>query len=457
MRGNDNATRVAPYEACPTESPAMTQQRTPRQRRDAHAVAADRVTTVEIFFDVVFVFTLTQLTRSLDADLSPAGVGRALLLFGILWWMFDGYVWLPNHVPPRRPAQKLLMFAAMAGFLVAAVGIPHAFGETGFVFAMGYLVAICVHLLMFTQAGVGRALGRLAAYNLGSAVLVFAGGVADGAARHLLWVAAIALQTVVPYLVPRLSWMSRVSSFRIVPEHFVERHGLLVIIALGESVVAIGMGVDVEHLTVATITVVLLALALPAALWWTYFSDDVRAVKAALAAASPGPRARLALRTGFVHVPLMLGVVITAAGIHTAVAHPGEPSSWAAASALSGGVFMFLAGIAEIRHTLGTIPAWTRLVTAVAVLVTMPLGVVVNAGSHLAAVVAAVVAMLALDPTTIDDLPSDIPGTQAEPARTDQEAGRADREGVITSGEPADDRSTAAFTSSAGIRGPASR
>jgi low temperature requirement protein LtrA len=374
----------------------MTQERPAWRWRDAHRASADRVTTVEVFFDVVFVFTLTQLTRILEADLSLAGVGRILLLFGILWWMFDGYVWLANQVPPQVPVQKLLKFVAMAGFLIAAVGIPHAFGETGVVFAVGYLVVISVHLLLFTQADVGRALGWLAAYNLSSALLVLAGGFAHGTARYLLWLAALALQMVIPYLVPRLSWMGLISSFRIVPEHLVERHGLLVIIALGESVVAIGMGVDVEHLAAGTLAVVVLALALPAALWWTYFTDT-RATEARLVAAEPGPRVRLALRTGFAHIPLMLGVVITAAGIHTAVAHPGDPSSWPAALALAGGVVVFLAGIIEIRHSLHTVAVRSRLVTAVAVLATMPIGALVNAGLHLAAVVAVVVAMLWVD------------------------------------------------------------
>jgi low temperature requirement protein LtrA len=377
----------------------MTRLWRPERWRDAD-LASDRVTTVEVFFDVVFVFTLTQLTRTLEDDLSPTGVGRVLLLFGILWWMFDGYVWLPNHVPPQRPAQKLLLFVAMAGFLIAAIGIPGAFADTGLLFAAGYLVAICVHLLMFTQADIGMALGRLAAYNLGSASLVLAGAFAHGPARYALWTAALALQMVIPYLLPRLSWISRVSAFRIGPEHFVERHGLLVIIALGEHVVAIGMSVDTEHLTPGTVAVVVLALALPAALWWTYFTDDAQSTEAALAAVPPGPRARLALRTGFAHIPLMLGVVITSAGIHAALAHPGDRSSWAAALALSGGVVVFLAGTAEIRHALKTLPVGGRLVTAAAVLATIPLGVAVNAGLHLAAVVAVLVAMLAGASTT---------------------------------------------------------
>jgi low temperature requirement protein LtrA len=364
--------------------------------REAHRASAERVTTVEVFFDVVFVFTLTQLSGILEDDLSLRGVGRVLLLFGILWWMFDGYVWLPNHVPPRLTVQKLLLFAAMAGFLIAAVGMPHAFRETGVIFAVGYLVAICVHLVLFTQAGVGRALAWLAPYNLGSALLVLAGGFAHGLARYVVWVAALALQMVVPYLVPRLSWVKVLSSFRLAPAHFVERHGLLVIIALGESVVAIGMGVDVEHVTASTVAVTVMALALPAALWWTYFTDTM-AVEEALTAAEPGPRVRLGLRTGFAHIPLLLGVVATAAGIHTAVAHPGDPSSWPAALALAGGVVVFLAGIAAIRQSLHTVPMRSRLVTAIAVLATMPVGTAVTSGVHLSAVVAVLVAMLLVD------------------------------------------------------------
>jgi low temperature requirement protein LtrA len=374
----------------------MTLPRTSRRWREAHREPADRVTTVEVFFDIVFVFTLTQLSRILGQDLSLAGVGRVLLLFGILWWMFDGYVWLANHVPPRLPVQKLLLFVAMVGFVIAAVGMPDAFGKTGLVFAVGYLLAICVHLLLFTQAGVGGALGRLAVYNLGSALLVVAGGVVHGTARYVLWLAALTLQMVVPYLVPRLSWIGLVSSFRIAPSHFVERHGLLVIIALGESVVAIGMSVDLEHLNAGVVAAVVLASALPGTLWWTYFTDTP-ATEAALSAGDSSHRVRLALRMGFAHIPLLLGIVITAAGIHAAVGHPGGPSSWPAALALAGGVVVFLAGMIYIRHSLHSVSLRSRLAAAVAVLATMPIGPKVNAGLHLAAVVAVMVVMLLID------------------------------------------------------------
>ncbi|MDQ3949487.1 MAG: low temperature requirement protein A, partial [Gemmatimonadota bacterium] len=157
---------------------------TPLRWRDARPAPAGPVTPVELFFDVVFVFTLTQLTRMLERDLSLAGAGRILLLFGVLWWMYGGYAWLTNHVPPQQTSQKLLLFAGMAGFLVAAVGIPHAFDRTGVVFGLGYLVVICVHLLLFTQSDALAGVRRLAPFNLTSAVLILIAGFVDGPAVY---------------------------------------------------------------------------------------------------------------------------------------------------------------------------------------------------------------------------------------------------------------------------------
>ncbi|MEW2328618.1 low temperature requirement protein A [Micromonospora chersina] len=368
---------------------------TPARPGPGNPAPADRVTTVEVFFDLVFVFTLTQLTRVLEADLSPAGLARVLLLFGILWWMFDGYVWLANHVPPRVPAQKLLLFVGMVGFLLAAVAVPDAFGGTGLLFGVGYLVVISVHLLLFTRARIGPALARLAVYNLGSALLLLVGGLVDGTARYACWLAALALQSVVPYLVPRFSWVRVLSAFHLQPRHFVERHGLLVIIALGESVVAIGMGVDTAHVGIGSVAVIALALALPAALWWTYFTDTP-GQEERLAAAGPD-RARLALRVGFGHIPLLLGIVVAAAGIHPAVAHPGHAAGWRPALALAGGVALYLAGIAGLRRSVHGAPVLSRLVTGAAVLATIPVGTRLNAGAQLAAVVLVLVVMLLVD------------------------------------------------------------
>lgn len=361
---------------------------------------AGPVTPVELFFDMVFVFTLTQLTSMLERELSLATVGRILLLFGILWWMYGGYAWLTNHVPPRRVSQKLLLFAGMAGFLIAAMGMPRAFEGTGVVFGLGYLVVICVHLLLFTQSDALAGVLRLAPFNVGSALLILAAGFFDGPAVYALWVAAFVLMAVVPYLIPRYSWVGVASSFHVSAEHFVERHGLLVLVALGESVVAIGMGVDVEHLTAATIGAIVLALVLPGELFWTYFSDS-RAAEHALAGADGGARSLLSTRAYFfAHIPLLLGIVIAAAGIHGAIAHPGEPVEWRSASALAGGVALFLVGYADFRRAMAIGSPWNRLATALVVLATIPIGAKASAGIHLALVVAILAAMLALDSRT---------------------------------------------------------
>jgi low temperature requirement protein LtrA len=362
--------------------------------RDPDAAPARRVTPVEVFFDVVFVFTLTQLTRTLEEDLSPAGAGRLLLVFGVLWYMYTGHVWLANHVPPRRASQNLILFGSMAGLFLAAVAIPHAFDTAGVLFGVGFLVVICLHLLLFTQADVLRGVLRLAPYNVGGALLILGAGYADGAAVYMLWVAGYLLMTVASYLVPRYSWVGAARAFHVSAEHFVERHGLLVIIALGESVIAIGMGVDVAHVTAGIIGLVVLALALPGALWWTYFSD-YHAAEHALARVDTAARSLLAIRAYyFAHIPVLLGIVTAAAGIHAAIAQPDAPAGWSAATALAGGVALFLAGIADFRRALAIGSPATRLAAAAAVLATIPIGATVSAGLHLVAVLGVVVVML---------------------------------------------------------------
>ena len=376
---------------------AEEQSVTPLRWRLNDPTPVGAVTPVELFFDIVFVFTLTQLTHTLEAHLSLGAAGRVVLVFGVLWWMYGGYAWLTNHVPPRRVSQKLLLFGGMAGFLIAAVGIPHAFDGTGVIFGLGYLIVISVHLLLFSQSDALAGVVRLAPFNVGAALLVLAAGFMSGARAYVLWIAGFVLMAVVPYLVPRLSWVGSAQAFHIAPAHFVERHGLLVIIALGESVIAIGAGVDVEHITVGTIGMIVLALLLPGALWWTYFTDT-RAAEHALTSADAQRRSLLATRTYFfAHIPLLLGIIITAAGIHAAIAHPAERAPWPAALALSGGIALFLLGIAWCRRSLAIGSLTSRVVAAIGVLLTTPVATTVNAGAQLVLVLGVVVVMLAVD------------------------------------------------------------
>ncbi|PWR05044.1 low temperature requirement protein A, partial [Micromonospora acroterricola] len=266
----------------------------PRPAPDAGTAA--RVAPVEIFFDVVFVLTITQLTRALEADLSWAGLGSTVLIFGLLWYLYTGYAWLTNHVPPRRSAAKLLLFAGMAGFLLTAVALPGALADTGLTFAVGYLIVVVVHLILFLHSDARAGVRRLAPYNLGAALLVLAAAAFSGPAVPALWTAAVLVQAVLPYLLPRHSWLGVAAAFHLTPAHFVERHGLLVIVALGESVVTIGMGVPTQQLTAGRAGAIVLALALPAVLRWIYVAAT-RPAEAVLAEAAPAARSRIAART----------------------------------------------------------------------------------------------------------------------------------------------------------------
>lgn len=368
----------------------------PVRWRRADTSPAGRVAPVEIFFDVVFVLTLLQLTQILEADLSLAAFGRVALIFAVLWFMYTGYAWLTNQVPPRLPYQKVLLLAGMAGFLLTAVGLPDAVTGTAVFFGLGYLLVACVHFALFAQFDIRFAV-LLAPYNLGSALLILAAGFVGSSWAYLLWGLAFLLQTVVPYLLPRWSWVGRAGLFHLNAEHFVERHNLLVIVALGESVVAIGLGLRGAHLTAGTAVAVLLALAVPAAMWWTYFSNTSAASRV-LAAAEPGLRTRLAAPVYiFAHVLLLLGIVVTAAGIHDTVAHPGAAVEPATAVALSGGVALFLGGIAVGLRVL-SVGSWrNRLTAAVATLATIPVGTAGSAALHLCAVIGVLLAMLAAD------------------------------------------------------------
>ncbi|MEH0986232.1 low temperature requirement protein A [Micromonospora sp. CPCC 205556] len=359
--------------------------------------AADRVTPVELFFDVVFVLTTIQLAQLLEADLTWTGLGRVVLIFGLLWYLYTGYVWLTNHVPPRRTGRKLLIFAGMAGFLLTAVALPDALHGGGLIFGSGYLIVVLVHLTLFARSSVRASVRRLAPYNLSAAVLVLAAGLLTGPAVPALWTAAVLVQSVLPYLTPRHSWIGMAASFQVSAAYFVERHGLLLIVALGETVIAIGMGVPLDHLGPDTAGAVVLALALPAALWWTYFTDAPR-TEHALADAPPATRTRLTAHTYvFGHFVLLLGVILTATGLHAVVAHPDEPAGWPTALALAGGPALFLAGMVDARRTFGTGRLTGRLAVAALILLSTPIGATVNAVLQLALVTALLTVMLMAD------------------------------------------------------------
>src|SRR5215211_3332075 len=194
----------------------------------------ESVTTLELFFDLVFVFTLTQLTARLSESASSERLKQAFLIFIILFWMYGGYVWLTNSVPPVTPGRQLLLIAGMAAFLICALAIPNAFRDTGLAFGIGYLIVIIVHGFMYVRA-VGSKAARFVPMNFLSAAMVIAAGFASGPARYVFWILAIAVHVITSFLGTGLRFELRVS-------HFAERHGLLLLVALGESIIALGAG-----------------------------------------------------------------------------------------------------------------------------------------------------------------------------------------------------------------------
>jgi len=361
----------------------------------AKAREESRVSTLELFFDLVFVFTITQLTTVLAHHPNGVGVLRVALMLVVIWWMYGGYAWLTNVVAPDRLAYQLLLLGGMAAFLVISLAIPTAFGSGGVAFGLAYVVVILIHAGLFTrsQAGAsGTAILKVAPLNIVAALAIVAAGIAGGPARGVLWGVAVAV-IILPSLRPPDP------RFEIAPGHFVERHGLVVIVALGESVVAVGIGATAHALTVGLVAVAVLGLALTACLWWAYFGEgeDERALEA-MRSAGPGERPRLAL-TGFYHWHLLIlfGIVALASALENAIAHPGDPLSFARSLALAGGVTCFLVGDGLFRRTLSIGQTRWRLTAAALALVTLPLGFEVSAVAQLSALVAVLLASLFLE------------------------------------------------------------
>ncbi|WP_204042468.1 low temperature requirement protein A [Acrocarpospora phusangensis] len=332
-----------------------------------------RVSNLELFFDLVFVFTATQLTVLLASDFGK--LPQVVLMFGVIWWMFAGYAWLTNAVPPVRATRRLFMLLAMGGWLIVALAVPEAFGAKGTGFAIGLFVVIVVHGLMYLQSTM-RFLSMFAS-NLAGGVLVLVAAGTSGVPQHLLWLAALLVMWGSPLLTGQ-------EGFPLHPGHAVERHGLVVIIALGESIVAIAVGIGDAPgpMSAATIGTALIGLALSAGIWWAYFHLDLeRAEHALKQATGQVARTRMVLLGFFyAHVPILLGIIALSAGVKKAVAHPGDPLTGGASIALAGGVAAVLLGSVAFRAALGLPGRLLRTATAAVILAAMPLGWITGVG-----------------------------------------------------------------------------
>jgi low temperature requirement protein LtrA len=342
------------------------------RRRDSALPVAGQVTSLELFFDLVFVFTITQLTAT---ELRGGWVvtGRAALLLIILWWMYGGYAWLTNAAPPVTARRRLLLVLGMIGLFVTAMAIPHAYGSDRVVFACGYLLVVMVHAGMYVTEARRITRGmvvQLLGWNILGATLGLVGALFFEDVLVWWWLGAFAVAVVLPRLV-RITSLNVTEddggpSFELVPAHFVERHGLMLLIALGESVLAIGVGLGTgEHsIGLERILFAAISLLLATTLYWAYFGvgEDQRA-EAALDSLSPERAQAAGLASyGYAFYVILFGIVLFAAGLHHALVHPTEQLTWEYAGQLCVGVGLFWVGLGLFRLSLHLADAWPRIV-----------------------------------------------------------------------------------------------
>jgi low temperature requirement protein LtrA len=361
------------------------------ERRDEH-----EITPLELFFDLVFVFAITQVTGLLAAHPTWGGVLRGMLVLAALWSAWNGYAWLTSALDVDEGGVRLTMLASMATMLVVALAVPGAFGDSAVLFGAAYLLVRLLHLVL--SAVVGRddpdRRGALLRYAptavLGSSLLVPA-GFFHGDARLALWAVALAID----YLGPAVVGMGR--GWRVAPRHFAERYGLIVLIALGESIIAIGVGAGFE-LTAGVIVAAALAVVVVSALWWLYFDVAAIMARGRLAEASGLDRARLARDAyHYLHLPMVAGIVLFALGLKTTIGHSGEELDTVPAVALCGGVALYLlAHIGFLFRTTGRVFR-RRTIGAALLLALIPAALAVPALAALALVSAVCAAVVAYE------------------------------------------------------------
>jgi low temperature requirement protein LtrA len=312
-----------------------------------------RVAPLELFFDLVFVFAITQVTALMADDPTWTGLGRGMLVLAALWWAWAAYAWLTNYIAAEEDSERLLMLAVMAAFLVAALATPDVFGDDALEFAIAYAAARWLHIFIFAEANddidAGQAIRRLARTAIPAPALLIVAAFLDGSAQAAVWLVALALDFAGPFIFG-------VRGFRVSPGHFAERFSLIVIIALGESIVAIGAGVTGE-LDAGVLGAAILGLIVACGLWWAYF-DVVAVVSERRFRRMPADlRVRIARDSySYLHLPMIAGIVLVALGVKKTIAHVDEPLDTVPAVALFGGIALYYSGHVGFRlRNLGTI------------------------------------------------------------------------------------------------------
>jgi low temperature requirement protein LtrA len=355
-----------------------------------------RVTPLELFFDLVVVYAITQVTGLLGDDPTSGGLLRGMLLLGALWWAWGGYAWLTNTLDPEEGAVRLVMFAATAAMLIVSLAAPGAFGDNSVTFGVAYLTVRVLHLLLFAIAGRGDrdllgAVVRMAPTATLGPALILVASFLGGDDQLGVWGVALAIDYLGVLIGGMRGWSVR-------PGHFAERHGLIVIVALGESIVAIGIGAADRPLDTGVIVAAVLGIAVAATLWWSYFDWVAIIVRQNLSQATGAPRARLARDAySYLHLPMVAGIVLFALGLKQTLAHFDESLDTVPAFGLCGGVALYLLAHVALRLRIGGGLGHGRPVAAVASLALLAMATQIAALAALALVAAVCTGLIAYE------------------------------------------------------------
>jgi low temperature requirement protein LtrA len=345
---------------------------------EQHAEREQRVTPLELFFDLVFVFAFTQVTTVLSDDPTWAGLGHGLLILTALWWAWAAYAWLTNTVDPGEGPVWGAMLVAMAAMFVAALAVPDAFGRHGVVFGVAFLIVNVMHLTLYVLGARGdrdllAAILRIAPSAIAGSAIIIGAGFVHGGLRPLLWLAALAVGLFGPLL-------GGMSGWRLQPAHFVERHGLIVIIAIGESLIAIGLGARGAGLGTGVIVAAVLGLVVVTSFWLAYFDFFPIRGERMLADRSGVDRTALARDVyTYLHLPMVAGIVLFAFAMKTTLAHVGDELGTIPAVGLCGGPALYLFAYVALRLRVSRTLGRGRFVAATACALLFPIALVVPA------------------------------------------------------------------------------
>jgi low temperature requirement protein LtrA len=373
-----------------TQTPAATRRLTAVLREE------ERVTPLELFFDLVFVLAITQCTALMADEPTWTGLAKGLAVLAVLWWCWVGYAWLTSVVDPEEGAVRLVIFGAIASLLVAALCVPGAFDDSALIFALAYGAVRIAQILLFVLAsrddpGLRYSVLTLAASTALGVGLLTAAAFADGWVQGALWALALLLDFGGPYFFGVEGW-------KLVPGHFAERHGLIVIIALGESIVAIGVGVTTE-VDAGIVAAAALGTVVAAGLWWLYFDVVALVAQRRLAQATPGREQNSMARDSYsyMHYPMVAGIVLVALGMKKTIGDVGKELELVPAAALLGGTAVYLLAHVGFRlrnlHTLNK----QRLLTAVVLVAAVPVATEIPALASVGLVATVLSALIAYE------------------------------------------------------------